>query len=122
VAAGRAEVIVDDVVVAELVRVLAYPFGARTLSAEAQSRCLTECGRVSATSNGAAVPIQANALPVCEDPDDQKFLELAVACGAHYLVTRDRDLLELARHRDPVPPFRIVTPRELHPLLAQREG
>ena len=119
VAAGRAEVIVDDAVVAELARVLGYSFGARTLSAEAQSRCLAQCGRVSARSNGVAFPIPDNALPICDDPDDQKFLDLAVACGARYLVTRDRDLLELARHRDPTPPFRIVTPRELRALLAE---
>ena len=118
VAAGRAEVIVDDAVVAELARVLAYPFGARTLTAQAQSKCLAECGRVSARANGATVTAR-QPLPVCDDPDDQKFLDLAFACGARYLVTRDRDLLELARHRDPVPPFRIVTPRELRAFLTE---
>jgi len=117
VAAGRAEVVVDDAVVAELARVLAYPFGARTLTPEAQSKRLAECGRVSVRSHGAEVGVQGGPLPVCGDPDDQKFLDLAAASGARYLVTRDRDLLELVRHRDPVPPFRIVTPRELLAVL-----
>ena len=116
VAAGRVEVIVDDAVVGELARVLAYPFGARTLTPEAQSQCLAECARVS-TSTGTNAGDRGRPLPVCGDPDDQKFLDLAAACGARYLVTRDRDLLELARHRDPLPPFRIVTPRELCSLL-----
>src|SRR5262245_8306563 len=48
VMAGRAEVFVDDAVVTELERVLAYPFGQRTLTAEAQSRCLAECARLTA--------------------------------------------------------------------------
>ena len=119
VAAGRAEVVVDDAVLAELARVLAYPFGTRTLTREAQSRCLAELSRVSARAGAAADDIQGKPLPVCGDPDDQKFLDLAAACGARYLVTRDRDLLELARLRDPVPPFRIVTPKELRELLKE---
>jgi uncharacterized protein len=32
---------------------------------------------------------------VCADPDDQKFLDLALAAGATWLVTRDRALLRL---------------------------
>ncbi|MEO8443787.1 MAG: putative toxin-antitoxin system toxin component, PIN family [Gammaproteobacteria bacterium] len=34
---------------------------------------------------------------VCRDPLDQKFLDLAVSAGAGWLITRDRDLLKLAR-------------------------
>ena len=121
VAAGTVEIVVNEAVVTELARVLAYPFGARTLTPEARSKCLAECGRISVKSD-AEIAARERPLPVCGDPDDQKFLELAAACGARYLVTRDRDLRELARHRDPLPPFRIVTPRELQALLAQLEG
>ena len=119
VAAGRAEVCIDEAVEAELVRVLAYPFGTRTLGGEAQHTCLAECRRIARRDGGAPTNGERRPLPVCVDPDDQKFLDLAAACGARYLVTRDRDLLDLARHRDPVPPFRIVTPRELRALLAE---
>jgi uncharacterized protein len=33
----------------------------------------------------------------CSDPADQKFVDLAVACSARWLVSRDRAVLELAR-------------------------
>lgn len=34
-------------------------------------------------------------LPVCRDPDDQKFMELAQAGQARWLITKDLALLEL---------------------------
>jgi predicted nucleic acid-binding protein len=34
---------------------------------------------------------------MCRDPLDQKFLDLAVSVRAGWLITRDRDLLKLAR-------------------------
>jgi predicted nucleic acid-binding protein len=47
-----------------------------------------------------AVPPPASATVAarlhCTDPDDQKFIDLAVACGARWLLTRDRAVLELA--------------------------
>ena len=42
-------------------------------------------------------PVEAMDLPLCEDPDDQKFLELAWHARASHLVTRDKALLKLAR-------------------------
>jgi putative PIN family toxin of toxin-antitoxin system len=33
----------------------------------------------------------------CRDPEDQKFVDLAVAAGARWLLTRDRALLKLHR-------------------------
>ncbi|GHT98671.1 hypothetical protein FACS1894154_04380 [Betaproteobacteria bacterium] len=49
-------------------------------------------------------------LPRCRDTDDQKFLEIAAQQGAAYLLSRDRLLLKLARHRLLRERFRIMTP------------
>ncbi|HEV6964421.1 MULTISPECIES: putative toxin-antitoxin system toxin component, PIN family [Roseateles] len=38
---------------------------------------------------------------VCRDPDDQKFIDLALALGARWLVSRDKALLALARRAGP---------------------
>ena len=38
---------------------------------------------------------------VCRDPDDQKFIDLALASGARWLVSRDKALLSLARRARP---------------------
>ena len=37
----------------------------------------------------------------CSDPDDQKFLELALSAGSKYLLTSDSALLKLARRAAP---------------------
>jgi hypothetical protein len=42
-------------------------------------------------------PLGASERLHCTDPDDQKFIDLAVAARAHTLVTRDKALLKLAR-------------------------
>lgn len=44
------------------------------------------------------------------DASDNKFLELAADGGADFLITGDKDLLDLARRPDPAWGFSIVTP------------
>ncbi|WP_422009925.1 putative toxin-antitoxin system toxin component, PIN family [Roseateles sp.] len=38
---------------------------------------------------------------LCRDPDDQKFIDLALALGARWLVSRDKALLALAKRARP---------------------
>ncbi len=40
------------------------------------------------------VPVSFSA-PVCSDPDDDKFLEAAIAAGGDYVVSEDTALLNL---------------------------
>jgi putative PIN family toxin of toxin-antitoxin system len=57
-------------------------------------------------------PADAPPLPKCRDRDDQKFLELARASGAAWLVSKDRALLKLARRVQRDFAFRIGLPAE----------
>lgn len=114
---GRVEIYLDALCEAELVRVLASGFAKRALDARAQAACIAQCRRL-AKRIDAPLPEAARALlPACRDPDDQKFLEAALAARAQFLITKDRELLALARRRSRVP-FRILTPAEFRAALA----
>ena len=104
---GRAEVFIDAACEAELERVLAYPLGRHTLDAAAQAACLAECRRIVRRIDAAAPEAERAQLPKCRDPDDQKFLALALTARADCLVTKDHALLELGRRTKP---FRILNP------------
>ena len=107
--AGRLEVVIDAACEAELARVLGYRFYGEVLTGEKQAACLSECRRVATRVEASP----SEPLPSCRDPDDQKFLQLALGAGADALVTRDEALLSLS-HRALA--FRIVKPGA---LLAQ---
>jgi uncharacterized protein len=52
---------------------------------------------------------------VCRDPHDDKFLTIAAYGNAAYIVTGDRDLLELRKFRS----TKIVTPQEFQAIVGQ---
>ena len=87
---------------------LAYDLARHSLDAAAQAACLAECRRIARRVETAASEDERRQLPRCVDPDDQKFLELALAARAECLVTKDHKLLELARRTKA---FRILNPR-----------
>ena len=107
VEASRADVFIDAACEAELERALGYDLGKRAVDIAA---CLAECRRVAKRIVSALLEAERATLPACRDPDDQKFLEAALAAGAAFLLTRDRALLKLARR---IEAFRIVTPEGL---------
>jgi hypothetical protein len=79
---------------AEFDFVAAKGFGARwPLDAEAMAATWAHRGR----AVDAPGPLGAGDRLHCTDPDDQKFIDLAIAARAHTLVTRDNALLKLAR-------------------------
>lgn len=53
---------------------------------------------------------EVSVLPTCSDRDDQKFLEIARDGQASHLITRDKALLKLNRHRLVRPLYRVLTP------------
>lgn len=59
-------------------------------------------------------------ITICRDSKDNMFLEVALDGKADYLITRDKDLLELAGNTDPHWNFQIVTPRDFLKLFHQR--
>lgn len=66
-------------------------------------------------------------LPRCADPDDQKFLELALASGARWLLSKDKELLKLDRRTCSAGLFAIRLPQlwsiaEVRSLRAHRRG
>ena len=116
VGTGRVEIYMDAVCEEELARVLARGFAKRTLDASAQAECIAQCRRLSKRIEARLPEGERRRLPVCRDPDDQKFLEAALAAGAVFLVTKDRALLELAHKRARLP-FRIVKPADFRAAL-----
>lgn len=51
----------------------------------------------------------------CTDADDQKFIDLAVATGARWLVSRDRAVQKLRRRAQALCGLRIVHPADWRP-------
>jgi len=70
-----------------------------------------------------ATPIEAGTLvppasrPRCTDADDQKFVDLALAHRARWLVSRDRAVLKLARRVRPLG-LEILTPEAWETALS----
>ena len=58
----------------------------------------------------------------CTDPDDQKFIDLAVTLRAHTLVTRDKALLKLARKAQDRHGVRVCRPEAWSAELAGGAG
>jgi len=103
----------DTECLAELQRVTGYPeFG---LDLHAREVLMTNYR--SSVSLCDATGEENYLLPRCRDADDQKFLILAARCQADLLITRDKLLLKLTRHRHKPPPCPIVTAESACKLL-----
>ncbi len=101
---GQIDALTDPECLTELQRVLTYPeFG---LSTAAQTDVYER--HKALTTSLPAAPCEQFILPRCRDSDDQKFLILAARAGADLLVTRDKMLLRLTRHRLTPPPCPII--------------
>ena len=108
-AAGEIIALADGRTRAEFERVLRYPEMRldETAAAAIAARYAARCTSLSPDA-GPAIPPHAK-LPICGDPDDQKFLELAERGNADWLITRDKALLRLKK----AVRFAIATPEEM---------
>ncbi|SAL40703.1 nucleotide-binding protein [Caballeronia turbans] len=102
------EALIDARCLRELTRVLDYPQFVRMEIDKAAA--LATVTRLS-TLVAATIEEGERALPKCRDRDDQKFLELAHASGAEWLVSKDRAVLKLARRIARDFAFRIAEPK-----------
>lgn len=118
---GAVAAVTDAACREEWQRILDYPKLA--LSAELRASCLREYDRwLSPLADGDAVDADPQRLPRCADADDQKFLELAQAAGARWLLSRDHALVVLGRRTARAGLFEIMTPRTWGALNALRDG
>lgn len=109
-AAARGEVILvtSQTLLDELAEVLVAKFGwAAEVARAAQAEFET-----------LALPVIPAAPPkVFRDPDDDALLAVAVAGGAEFVVSGDRDVLEVSGHGD----IAIVSPRSFLGILRSRK-
>ncbi|MFM0335876.1 putative toxin-antitoxin system toxin component, PIN family [Paraburkholderia fungorum] len=92
---GALAALIDARCLAELAYVLDYPqFVHRNVD---KAAALAVLARLSQLVEPTAPAEDAKPLPKCKDRDDQKFLELAQAVQADWLVSKDRAVLKLAK-------------------------
>jgi putative PIN family toxin of toxin-antitoxin system len=106
--AGQVVPVVGRDTVRELVRVLEYPKLA--LSEEDREELLAEYLPYTETVMGPVPVCQGTR---CRDPDDQKFIDPALAAGVDALVSGDPDLTDLAG----VFAVTVLTPAQLRKKL-----
>jgi len=59
-----------------------------------------------------SIPQDEASLPICADPDDQKFMQLALAARASWLISKDKELLKLDRRSRNAGLFPILLPEQ----------
>jgi putative PIN family toxin of toxin-antitoxin system len=90
---GDLDAVIDSRCLSELAHVLDYPqFVARAVDKAAALATVAQLARLAQPQ---AAPADGAVLPKCKDRDDQKFLELAHAVKADWLISKDRALLKL---------------------------
>ena len=97
--AGRVQLQLSPAILDEVDDVLNRPELRRKFSALTPARVARFLKRTLAHS--AMNPEPPGAFPLARDPDDEPYLSLAIHTGARYLVTRDKDLLDLMNQESP---------------------
>lgn len=114
--AGEVELLVSQDVLSELKRVLGYPrVQKRLVYTEEEIRRLLDL----LSTNGTLLSPQEHINAIKDDPEDDKFVTLAVTGQANYLISGDSHLLDAGS----ILGVAIVTPRTfLNLWTAERQG
>lgn len=112
--AGGIAPVLSALTMRELIKVLAYP--KFKLTADDIACLLEDLLPWCETWNR---PIPKSSAFSVRDPNDQPFLDLALAAGVDALVSGDQDLLVLAPHLERP---RILSPADLRSWLEQNQG
>lgn len=107
---ARCQPLVSSATASELIQALSYP--KFKLSEDEQQELLADYLPYCVTVSMPARPPQT---PVCRDPSDIPFLQLAIVGKADQLVTGDKDLLSVTGF-----PRSIITAERLLSMLAKR--
>jgi len=115
---GRVQAVADSACRNEWLRVLEYP--SVPIRPEQRAELRERFDAAVVTLAEPREPASLVPLPACRDRDDQKFLELAQVSGARWLLSKDRDLLKLARRTRKAGLFLILKPEQWSPTLIGR--
>ena len=113
--AGRYKLLLSEDILAEYRRVLCYPHIQRRHQQAIQQveRFLTSLRKTSSI-----VEPTEHVMVVHDDPSDNMFLSCALAGNAEYIVSGDRDLLDVQAYRG----IRILSPAQFLRLLEQEKA
>lgn len=103
---GKVSLITSTYIMDELERVLASKFGMTKQGAKSRTRLLERVADVAQPKHIAQVS---------RDAKDDPVIAAALAGGAEYIVTLDRDLLVLKKHES----VQIVTPDDFKEIIAR---
>ncbi|WP_296223090.1 putative toxin-antitoxin system toxin component, PIN family [Ralstonia sp. UBA689] len=116
--AGRLHAIISPACREELRRVLAYPqFAHRAVDTKAALAWVDRMTHSVADPEEAPRADGAAFVPRCKDRDDQKFLALADAANAAYLVSKDRAVLKLKRRMAKYCDVAVLPPKQFVTLV-----
>jgi uncharacterized protein len=101
-ATADGQILMSEPVLAELQDVLSRPSFDKYLSAQLRTAFLTDLLKV------VEIVEITQAIAVCRDPKDDKFLELAISGQCNYILSGDKDLLVL----HPFQGIEIITPAD----------
>jgi putative PIN family toxin of toxin-antitoxin system len=107
--AGIYEMVISEPILQELEAVLIGKFGFTDTKVESSVKLILEIGR--------RVEISEKLEVIKDDPDDDKFIEAAIAGGAAFIVSGDRHLLRLNEYKG----IRILKARDFLDHLLPKE-